>query len=101
MERPEAQAGDSVMRPPQPGSQRDPQAGLVRLMDHIKPGSARHVQAEEAWEPPVFERDEDIRDWMKESVMSATMYERFPDGRWTIQLLLKEQNPGTYRYLVL
>ena len=33
--------------------------------------------------------------------MSATMYERYPDGRWTIQLLLKEQNPGTYRYIVL
>ena len=101
MEMPETQAGDPVMRHPQPGSLSDPQGGLVRLMDHIKPGSARHVQAEEAWEPPVFERYEDIRDWMKESVMSATMYERFPDGRWTIQLLLKEQNPGTYRYLVL
>ena len=78
-----------------------PKADLGRLMDRIKPGSARHVQAEVPWAPPTFERYEDIRDWMKESVMSATMYERFPDGRWTIQLLLKEQNPGTYRYIVL
>jgi hypothetical protein len=33
--------------------------------------------------------------------MSANLFERFPDGRWTIQLLLKEQTPGTYRYIVL
>ena len=83
----------------------DPQAGYAQLMDRIKPGSARHALpsevAEEGWEPPVFERYEDIREWMKESVMSAQLYERYPDGRWTIQLLLKEQTPGTYRYLVL
>jgi hypothetical protein len=83
----------------------DPETSLTHLLDRIKPGSARHVKAETpvdpAWEPPTFERYEDIREWMKESVMSATMYERYPDGRWTIQLLLKEQNPGTYRYIVL
>ena len=78
-----------------------PEASLARLMDHIKPGSARHVATTGAWEPPAFEAYEDIREWMKESVMSATVYERYPDGRWTIQLLLKEQNPGTYRYIVL
>ena len=70
-------------------------------MDRIKPGSVRHVSATVAWEPPAFEDYEDIRLWLKESVLSATMYERYPDGRWTIQLLLKEQNPGTYRYIVL
>jgi hypothetical protein len=82
----------------------DPETSLARLMDRLKPGSARHIvagEASEAWEPPVFEHYEAIRDWMKESVMSAKMYERYPDGRWTIQLLLKEQNPGTYRYIVL
>jgi len=83
----------------------DPQAGLARLMDRIKPGSTRRGLGDpepgDAWEPPAFERYEDIREWLKESVMSANLYERFPDGRWTIQLLLKEQNPGTYRYIVL
>lgn len=82
----------------------DPESSLASLMDRVKPGSARHVvagEAGEAWEPPVFEGYENIREWLKESVMSATMYERYPDGRWTIQLLLKEQNPGTYRYIVL
>ncbi len=83
----------------------DPQSGLAQLMDRIKPGSGRHTLAAgtecEAWEPPPFAHYENIRDWLKESVMSATVYERYPDGRWTIQLLLKEQNPGTYRYIVL
>ncbi len=78
-----------------------PETSLARLMDRLKPGSARHADMVENWEPPVFEGYEDIRHWLKESVMSATMFERFPDGRWTIQLLLKEQNPGTYRYIVL
>jgi hypothetical protein len=83
----------------------DPHHALTRLMDRIKPGSGRQVPSAEVamdeWQPPVFERYEDIRLWLSESVMSAELYERFPDGRWTIQLLLKEQNPGTYRYLVL
>lgn len=79
----------------------EPVVALTHLMDRIKPGSSRHVHAEEPWQPPDFARYEDIREWLRDSVMSATMYERFPDGRWTIQLLLKEQNPGTYRYLVL
>ncbi|WP_291271489.1 hypothetical protein [Geothrix sp.] len=78
-----------------------PESAFSRLMDYIKPGSAARGTAEEAWVPPVFERYEDIKPWLAESVLSATMYERFPDGRWTIQLLLKEQNPGTYRYIVL
>ena len=80
---------------------RDPESTLATLMDRIKPGSARHIGSAEAWEPPAFEDYEDIRQWLKDSVLSATMYERYPDGLWTIQLLLKEQNPGTYRYIVL
>ncbi|WP_243286248.1 hypothetical protein [Geothrix terrae] len=78
-----------------------PEAALARLLDYIKPGSAARGAGGEAWEPPAFERYEDIREWLKESVLSATMYERYPDGRWTIQLLLKEQEPGIYRYIVL
>jgi hypothetical protein len=79
----------------------DPELSLAHLMDRIKPGSARRIQESAPWEPPVFESYEDIREWLKESVMSATMYERFPDGRWTIQLMLKEQIPGGYRHIVL
>ena len=80
---------------------KDPASSLAVLMDRLKPGSARHMRETEAWEPPVFGGYEEIRLWLKETVLSATMYERYPDGRWTIQLLLKEQNPGTYRYIVL
>ncbi|WP_285570386.1 hypothetical protein [Geothrix limicola] len=79
----------------------EPETALARLMDRIKPGSARRMAEGEAWEPPVFGTYEDIREWLKESVMSATMFERFPDGRWTIQLMLKEQIPGGYRHIVL
>lgn len=79
----------------------DPQAELARLMDYIKPGSGARGIESDPWEPPAFARYEDIRAWLSESVLSASMYERFPDRRWTIQLLLKEQNPGTYRYIVL
>jgi len=99
------QPGRRIETPAEPGdlvwTNRDPEAALAGLMDLIKPGSARSIGATEAWEPPAFEHYEDIRQWLKESVMSATMYERYPDGLWTIQLLLKEQNPGTYRYIVL
>ena len=79
----------------------DPQTELSRLLEYIKPGSGARGGGAGGWEPPPFERYEDIREWLKESVLSATMYERFPDGRWTIQLLLKEQEPGIYRYIVL
>ena len=84
-----------------------PDIALARLMDRIKPGSGTRLprtgEAEDgsAWEPPCFEHYEDIREWLKASVLSAQMYERYPDGRWTIQLLLKEQEPGIYRYIVL
>jgi hypothetical protein len=79
----------------------DPETSLALLMAHIKPGSSPPRAATDLWAPPAFENYEDIRLWLKDSVMSANLYERFPDGRWTIELLLKEQNPGTYRYLVL
>ena len=79
----------------------DPEASLARLMGYIKPGSGARGGGGEDWDPPAFTRYEDIREWLRESVLSATMYERYPDGRWTIQLLLKEQEPGTYRYIVL
>lgn len=79
----------------------EPELSLALLMDRIKPGSARKLMAGQAWEPPAFESYEDIREWLKESVMSATMFERFPDGRWTIQLMLKEQIPSGYRHIVL
>ena len=80
---------------------RSPESALASLVDRIKPGSAQHVGAMEAWEPPAFERYEDIRHWLKESVMSANIYERYPDGRWTIQIMLKEQIPSGYRHIVL
>ncbi len=80
---------------------RDPELELARLLDYIKPGSGARGSAGEGWQPPAFEHYEDIREWLKESVLSATMYERYPDGRWTLQLLLKEQEPGIYRYIVL
>ena len=79
----------------------DPEDGLARLMERLKPGSVRRPQPEEAWTPPEFERYEDIRAWLKESVLTATLYERYPDGRWTMELLLKEQVPGKVRRLVL
>jgi hypothetical protein len=79
----------------------DPEASLVSLMDRIKPGSSTPKATDESWVPPDFEHYEEIRLWLKESVLSATVFERFPDGRWTIQMLLKESNPGTYRYIVL
>ncbi|MCE1203540.1 MAG: hypothetical protein LWW79_02905 [Holophagaceae bacterium] len=79
-----------------------PETSLAHLLDRIKPGSSRHAAiVVEGWEPPAFEDYEAIRLWLRDSVMSATLFERYPDGRWTIQLLLKEQNPGTYRYIVL
>ena len=100
-----SQPGRMLGASPAPGdlvwTNRNPESTLASLMDRIKPGSARHIGAPEAWDPPAFEHYEDIRQWLKESVMSATMYERYPDGLWTIQLLLKEQNPGNYRYIVL
>ncbi len=79
----------------------DPEDGLARLMERLKPGSVGRAQPEEAWTPPEFERYEDIRAWLKESVLTATLYERYPDGRWTMELLLKEQVPGKVRRLVL
>ncbi|MBI1751929.1 MAG: hypothetical protein HY014_05740 [Acidobacteria bacterium] len=79
----------------------DPEQSLIQLLDHIKPGSSRRLKEAGAWEPPAFGTYEDIREWLKESVMSATLYERYPDGRWTIQIMLKEQVPSGYKHIVL
>jgi len=78
-----------------------PEQSLAHLMERIKPGSARKVLEPQPWEPPAFASYEDIREWLRDSVMSATVFERFPDGRWTIQLMLKEQVPTGYRHIVL
>lgn len=79
----------------------DPEQSLIQLLDRIKPGSSRRLKEAAAWEPPAFGTYEEIREWLKESVMSATLYERYPDGRWTIQLMLKEQVPSGYKHIVL
>jgi len=79
----------------------DPEDSLLQLLDRIKPGSTRHAQTFATWEPPTFASYEEAREWLRESVMSATLYERYPDGRWTIQLMLKEQIPSGYRHIVL
>ena len=78
-----------------------PEEALARLMTRIKPGARLPGPSGPEWEPPAFECYEDIRQWLSESVLTAKLYERYPDGRWTIELLLKEQNPGTLRYIVL
>lgn len=93
---------------PDTGPSRTPpgaEARLAPLMERIRPGSTQGTEGEAAparpWAPPDFGSYEEIRRWLAESVMSATVFERFPDGRWTIQLMLKEQNPGSYRYITL
>jgi hypothetical protein len=99
------QPGGETETPVAPGemmwTNRNPETALASLVDRLKPGSARHIGATESWEPPAFGGYDDIRLWLKEAVLSANVYERYPDGRWTIQLLLKEQKPGNYRYIVL
>lgn len=80
---------------------RDPETALGRLMDRVRPGSSRELGREELWEPPIFADYEEIRLWLRDGVMSAKLYERYPDGRWTIEVMLKEQNPGKVRLIVL
>ncbi|MEI6473149.1 MAG: hypothetical protein WCO20_10955 [Holophagaceae bacterium] len=79
----------------------DPQADYARLLERLRPGSARRIPVGESYEPPAFTCYEDIRTWLTDSVMTATIFERFPDGRWTIELMLKEQTPGPMRIIVL
>jgi hypothetical protein len=72
-----------------------PADALARLQNYIRPGARVSTACVENWQLPPFETYEDMKDWLKEAVLSARMYEAFPDGRWTIELLLKEQEPGT------
>lgn len=78
----------------------DPVASLARLQAYIRP-DAPGAEAREPWELPAFETYEDLKAWLKEAVLQARVYEAFPDGRWTIELLLKEQAPVSPRYLQL
>lgn len=72
----------------------DPAEALERLQTYVRP-EARPSAAVESWQPPAFESYESMKAWLKESVLTARIYEAFPDGRWTLDLLLKEQVPGT------
>lgn len=78
-----------------------PAEALARLQDYVRPGARSALARVENWQPPVFESYEAMKDWIKEEVLSARMYEAFPDGRWTIELLLKEQEPGTVYHFTL
>lgn len=78
----------------------DPEARLALLQAFLRPGADPHRVVED-WAPPAFATYEDLKAWLKEDVLHARLYEAFPDGRWTIELLLKEQVPGTTRYIRL
>jgi len=97
---PEVDSAGSAAPPEEPKPQ-TPEDFLTSLLERLKPGSTAVEEATEPWEPPPFRRYEDIRSWLKESVLTATVYERYPDGRWTMDLLLKEQTPGKVRTIVL
>ena len=90
----------SASGPVEPKPQ-SPEEFLTSLLERLKPGSTAGEEAMEPWAPPPFRRYEEIRTWLKESVLTAKMYERYPDGRWTMELLLKEQIPGKVRTIVL
>jgi hypothetical protein len=76
-------------------SRPDPVAALHRLQAFVRPEPSRPAALVEDWQPPAFGSYEDLKAWLKEAVLTARVYEAFPDGRWTIELLLKEQEPGT------
>lgn len=78
-----------------------PADALARLQAYVRPGAQASLARVEDWQPPVFEDYEALKDWLKESVLTARLYEAYPDGRWTIELLLKEQVPGTTYRIVL
>ncbi len=78
-----------------------PVDALARLQAYVRPGAQAPLARVEDWQPPAFEDYEALKDWLKESVLTARLYEGFPDGRWTIELLLKEQVPGTTYRIVL
>lgn len=75
---------------------RDPAEALALLQAFVRPGAP--LACIEDWQPPEFATYEELKAWLKEAVLSARLYEAYPDGRWTIELLLKEDTPGiTYR----
>ncbi|GLH68929.1 hypothetical protein GETHPA_04620 [Geothrix rubra] len=76
-------------------SRPDPVEALHRLQAFVRPESRRPPILVEDWQPPAFGSYEELKAWLKEAVLTARVYEAFPDGRWTIELLLKEQEPGT------
>lgn len=76
-------------------SRPDPSEALQRLQAFVRPEPHRPGPVVEDWQPPAFGSYEELKDWLKEAVLSARIYEAFPDGRWTLELLLKEQEPGT------
>lgn len=73
----------------------DPAASLDRLQAFVRPDARGPARIVEDWQPPAFGSYEEMKDWLKEAVLHARLYEAFPDGRWTVDLLLKEQEPGT------
>ncbi len=73
----------------------DPVEALQRLQALVRPESKGPATVVEDWQPPAFGSYEELKDWLKEAVLTARVYEAFPDGRWTIELMLKEQVPGT------
>lgn len=72
----------------------DAAEALSRLQAYVRPGHEPAPVVED-WTPPSFTSYEELKAWLKEAVLTARVYEAFPDGRWTIDLLLKEQVPGT------
>ena len=75
--------------------QPDPEKALTRLQQFVRPGLLGPSACVEDWRLPAFDSYEELKDWLKEAVLSAKLFEAYPDGRWTIELLLKEQEPGT------
>lgn len=73
----------------------DPVEALRRLQALVRPEAQGPAPIVEDWQPPAFASYEALKDWLKEAVLTARMYEAYPDGRWTLELMLKEQVPGT------
>ncbi len=72
----------------------DPEVALARLQAYVRPDGGSQTVRED-WQPPAFRTYDELKAWLKESVLTARIYEAFPDGRWTLDLMLKEQVPGT------
>lgn len=76
-------------------TQPDPVASLDRIQAFVRPDAEGPARVVEDWQPPEFGSYEALKDWLKEAVLHARLYEAYPDGQWTVDLLLKEQTPGT------